>query len=345
MRQDGRVAQSWGSVRFRYILWRIAGFSPRALLRRARAISKQHGRAVLPVLVDMLWSATFKDINFQDYEDWDFAILTKEERLTYITNAISNHVALTRNEKPYQPLFHDKIQFNRRFHELLGRDWLEVEKSSVDEIRAFVERHGRVMGKVPVSTSGKGVTRYAVTEIEDWDAFRARLLERGEILLEQYIENQHPVLAEVCPTTVNTTRVTTYFDGETMTIISIAQKFGRGQASDQQPFGGFFTLIDEQSKSWGPGYGSHQHIYAEHPDSGVSIVDFVMPERDALVAFLEKAVRVVPQIRYVGWDVVLTTDGWIMLEGNWTPGAYENKVSATGIRTGTLPILRAAVGF
>ena len=44
--------------------------------------------------------------------------------------------------------------------------------------------------------------------------------------------------------------------------------------------------------------------------------------------------RVVPQVQYVGWDVVIDERGPLLVEGNWAAGVYENKPSVTGIRTG-----------
>ena len=51
-------------------------------------------------------------------------------------------------------------------------------------------------------------------------------------------------------------------------------------------------------------------------------------------AFVDEVARVVPQVQYVGWDIVVTPDGPVLVEGNWGAGVYENKPSVTGIRTG-----------
>lgn len=331
-------------TRLAYIRHRAARLDAASVVRRAREVAKAHHRSTPVVLADMLVSAAFRDTTFQDYVDWDFATLTRRERATFMTHAISNHIAIRYDHPDYRALFHDKIAFNRTFGEFLGREWLDVREVSGDELRAFVQRHGRVIGKVPVSNSGHGVERYEAADIDDWDEFRTVLLAKGQTLVEECIR-QHPVLAAICPGTVNTTRVTTFFDGTTVHVLSMAQKFGRGQASDQQTFGGFYTMLDLEGHSKGPGYDSHDNVHRRHPESGVSIVDFQLPMVPELYEFIDRVARVVPQVQYVGWDVVIGEEGPVLVEGNWGAGVYENKPSVTGVRTGSLPRFREVIGF
>ncbi|MCL2514529.1 MAG: flagellar biosynthesis protein [Microbacteriaceae bacterium] len=332
--------------RLDYFVYRFKALDLPSVWRRAREVGKQHGKFAPFVYVDMLYYAGFKDTGFQDYVDWDFAILTRAERATFMTNAISNHIALRYDAAAQRTLFEDKIAFNKTFGAYLHREWFEVEPNDADALRDFVTRHGVVIGKVPVSNSGKGVERYEAADVTDWAAFRAELLGKGQVLLEEYIR-QHAALSAVSPDVVNTTRVTTFLDDAgVVQLLSFAQKFGIGkQASDQQAFGGFFTLMDSSGKSLGAGYGSHQKIYAKHPVTGASITDFQLPMADEVLKLVDEVSRVRPDIRYVGWDVVVTPDGPIIVEGNWMPGAYENKPSATGVRTGSLPRIRKIVGF
>jgi hypothetical protein len=211
-------------------------------------------------------------------------------------------------------------------------------------VRAFAESRGTIVTKEPVGQAGTGVHRYHAAEIDDWDAFHLGLLERGELLIEEVIV-QHPDLAAVCPGTVNTTRITAFFDGERTHILAMAQKFGRGAVSDQMTFGGFYTMLDENGHAVGPGYDSHGHVHEKHPDSGFEIGDFQLPMMDDVRAFIDRVARVVPQVQYVGWDVVVTPDGPVLVEGNWGAGVYENKPSVTGIRTGHKARYREAIGF
>ncbi|WP_307812160.1 sugar-transfer associated ATP-grasp domain-containing protein [Lacisediminihabitans changchengi] len=330
--------------RLSYLGRRARGFDAASVLQRSREVGARFGKPTPVVFADMLWSAAFKNTAFQDYVDYDFAMLTATERETFMTHSLSNHIAMKYDQPEFRSLFHDKLEFNHKFADLLGRGWIDVRESSVDQIRDFVLAHEKVMGKVPFSDSGHGVERYEATDVVDWQKFRAQLLAKGQTLLEEYI-TQHPTLAAICPGTANTTRVTTFFDGTDTHVLSMAQKFGRGAASDQQTFGGFYTMLDLQGHSRGAGYDSHDNVYKTHPESGVSIVDFQLPMVDELFAFIDKAARVVPQIQYVGWDIVIGETGPVLVEGNWAAGVYENKPSVTGIRTGSRPRFREFVGF
>ncbi len=319
--------------RLRYLAGRALRVDVTSLLVRARAAASRHGRHTAAVMADMVWEAGFHGVGFQDYIDYDFAILTREERATYMTNPVSNRLSLTFDDPAFRHVFHDKVEFNRTFDAHLQREWLVLREGNVDELRAFSHRHGVIVTKEPFGHQGRGVHRYHTDAVTDWAAFHRGLLARGEILVEEVIR-QHEALAALCAGTVNTTRVTAFFDGETTHILAMAQKFGRGAVSDQNTFGGFYAMLDEQGRATGAGYDSDNRVYETHPDSGIRISDFQLPMFDEVIAFVDRVARIVPQVRYVGWDIAVTPEGPVLVEGNWAAGVYENKPSATGIRTG-----------
>ena len=331
-------------TRLRYLAGRARRIDVGSVVERAKEASAQHGKALPLVVADMLFQAGVKNVGFQDYIDYDFAILTPAERATYMTHPVSNQISQKYDHPDYRGLFQDKVEFDKTFSEFLRRDWMVVNAGNADELRAFTDRLGTIVTKEPVGQAGTGVHRYHAAEVDDWSAFHRGLLERGEILVEEVIR-QHDDLAAVCPGTVNTTRVTAFFDGQKTHILAMAQKFGRGAVSDQMTFGGFYTMLDENGHALGAGYDSHGHVHELHPDSGVRIADFQLPMIDEVKAFVDQVARVVPQVQYVGWDIVVGPDGPVLVEGNWGAGVYENKPSVTGIRTGHKPRYQAAIGF
>ncbi|MFD5214935.1 sugar-transfer associated ATP-grasp domain-containing protein [Microbacterium sp. NPDC058345] len=330
--------------RLRYLVGRARRIDVGSVLTRAREVHEQHGKAVPAVVADMLWSAAFKNVGFQDYVDYDFAMLTAAERATYMTHPVSNQLSQKYDAEAYRHLFQDKLAFNRTFDAFLRREWMQVEDGNAAELEAFARRHGTLITKTPMGQAGTGVKRYHAADVTDWQGFHRELLQRGELLVEQVIV-QHDDLSAVCPGTVNTTRVTAFFDGERAHVLAVAQKFGRGAVSDQMTYGGFYTMLDEKGHARSAGYDSHGHVHQHHPDSGFPIADFQLPMFDELVAFIDQVARVVPQIQYVGWDIVITPEGPVLVEGNWGAGVYENKPSVSGIRTGHKPRYRAAIGF
>lgn len=330
--------------RVRYLLARARRIDVASVIERAKEASAQHGKAVPLVVVDMLWSAGRHNVGFQDYIDYDFAILSRAERDTFMTHPVSNEISQKYDHPDYRHLFHDKAEFDARFDAFLKREWMLITEGNADELRAFTERQGTIVVKETHGQAGTGVHRYHAADVTDWDAFHAELLAKKQVLVEEVIR-QHADLAAVCPGTVNTTRITAFFDGEKTHILAMAQKFGRGAVSDQMSFGGFYTMLDENGHSMGSGYDSHGHVHVTHPDSGFPIADFQLPMMDEVREFVDQVARVVPQIQYVGWDIVVTPDGPVLVEGNWGAGVYENKPSVTGIRTGHKPRYQAAIGF
>jgi hypothetical protein len=327
-----------------YFLKRATAFRPGRVWGFARQIGQEQGKWALPIFVDMLWSAAFRDTAYIDYYEADFALLNRRERETFMTSLIQHHLATAVNDREVAKTLEDKLNFNRAFGEFLGREWMQLDTADAAALKDFASRHPVIIAKVPVSREGKGVFRYDTAEVTDWDAFRAELIEKGQVLIEQPIV-QHPYLASYCAGTVNTTRITTYFDGETVHPLVMVQKFGRGAVSDQFTWGGFFTMLDDAGHSVGPGHtGKHLSRYTEHPDSQASIVDFQLPLWDDVLALVDKAARQIPEVPYVGWDVAVGPDAPVLIEGNWIPGLYETRVSATGIREGSRPRHEAAMG-
>ncbi len=66
------------------------------------------------------------------------------------------------------------------------------------------------------------------------------------------------------------------------------------------------------------GYQENGKVYKTHPDSGITIKGFQIPKWNELVKFVDEIMNAIPDYGYVGWDIVLTPDGWCIMEGNYS---------------------------
>lgn len=325
------------SARIRYIVRRFRAFRFSRVWGIATQIAEEQSVSRVRVFVDMLFSAAFRDTAYIDYYEADFALLNRAERATFMTSLLQHHLATALNDREAAKTLENKLSFNVAFSDLLHREWIDIRAAGVSGLREFAERHPVIIAKVPVSREGKGVFRFDTREVRDWSVFFDERVAAGQLLVEEPI-TQHPAIAAYCSGTVNTIRMTTWFDGAEVHLLVAVQKFGRGAVSDQFTWGGFYTMLDDDGASVGPGYtGKHKSRYDTHPDSGESIIDYRVPLWNEAVALVKDAARRIPEVPYVGWDVAITPEGPLLIEGNWIPGLYETRVSATGLRRGSRP--------
>ncbi|OJX64930.1 MAG: hexapeptide transferase [Micrococcales bacterium 73-13] len=329
--------------RVKYYLARLRSLDVANMRRVAREIAARIGRTRLGVLLDMVRCSIRYGAGYLDYEEYEFYLLNARERATFMTSTHFDRIAARYNEPEYRHLLADKAEFNARFDRFLGRDWLDVRTATPEQLADFLRRHPVVMTKQPDSVHGHGVRRRTAQEAGDPAAFREELLASGHILVEEFIA-QHPDLAALAPRSVNTLRVITFFDGERLHVLCAALKLGHDADVDNFGSGGMYTILDEEGVARYPAFDILARTYAEHPVTGRPIVGFRVPRYEEIIRALDEAARVVPQVRFVGWDVAVLPDGVGIVEGNWNTGGFQMKPSLSGVKTGLMPRFREAIG-
>ena len=67
-----------------------------------------------------------------------------------------------------------------------------------------------------------------------------------------------------------------------------------------------------------PGITEEGLVFEKHQVSNIQFKGFKFPEWDKLVMMLkELGEQLIPTVNYIGWDVVLTPKGWVVVEGNF----------------------------
>jgi hypothetical protein len=162
---------------------------------------------------------------------------------------------------------------------------------------------------------------------------RDRLYVRGkEITLEQLEEKldetylfqeritQHPEMSRLHPASVNTIRMITVMQPAGVEVLCATQRIGTGGKSvDNFASGGMIISIDLQTGRlrgeglFKPGKGKRAK---KHPDSGILLDGFPVPFFAETVAMMADLHRYFYGIRSIGWDIAITANGPVIIEGN-----------------------------
>lgn len=331
--------------RARFFVRRVVSFDRDRVLQFATQSAKLSRAPRWWVVLDMMWCAVRYETTFENYSEWDFRILTRRERKTYMTDPRSFHLSRRLNDDSKRGVFDDKLQFAGRFGDELGRDWLDVSKTDAEALGEFVRRYDRVITKNPSGVGGNGITMRDTATITDAAALRDELVASGETLVEEVLV-QHPELSRLYPGSVNSLRMVTYLDpdGE-VHLLAAVLKVGNGGVIDNFSNGGMYTMLDEQGRALHAAADEEGRPYETHPITGVEITGYQVPLYPEILELVDRLARRVPELPYIGWDVAITPERPVVIEGNHNTGVFQSKPSVSGIRRGLLPRYRAAMRF
>lgn len=307
------------------------------------AVHERTGKNRAAVFCDMVWCALRYGAGYYDYLAFNFYNLNATQRATFVTRIISKKLNEFMNQDEYAHLFDNKDEFYTLFKDYIGRDVLIMPQSTKEQVREFVSARDTLFCKLQDKSCGIGCERLKVSDFENFDALYDYLLEKGFCTLEDNIV-QHPALSKLYPNAVNSMRIITMLDADNVPhCLYVVQKMGLdGSIIDNNCL---FTPVDiETGKIKYPAHSGDTPkgiIYTEHPNTHVPLVGYEIPYVKEAVEMCLKAALVVPQIRYVGWDVATTPTGPAIIEGN-TYNAHDfwQLPPHTPDKTGMLPIIK-----
>ena len=120
---------------------------------------------------------------------------------------------------------------------------------------------------------------------------------------------------------------------------------GAGADLDNFGQGGIQTTVYDDGVCRYGAFNKAGDKYVIHPQTGVSIVGFVVPLYDEAIALAVELAPIVPEVPYVGWDIAITPERPVVIEGNYNTGVFQMKPSLSGIKTGLKPTYQKAIGF
>ena len=278
------------------------------------------GAARLGVCLDFVWSYLRYGATPTEYFMFEFYRKSGREKRTFLTRRDyrTTYEKINTGDKS---VLSDKVLFNRRMKDFIGREWIDCAVCTAEEFSAFAKKHPSMIVKDKDGMQGKGVWRLDVDGSEDMNALFEEKV-RGFLVEERLV--QHHAMEELAPNSVNCLRVLTLNHGDgRVDIVACSLKTGGGTlpVDNLHLGGGVGAGIDTETGlicTYAKPWEGKPVLY--HPVSGVKMLGFRIPNWEIFNVQIREAARMIPEVPLIGWDCALTEEGIALIEGNEEPG-------------------------
>ena len=139
-------------------------------------------------------------------------------------------------------------------------------------------------------------------------------------IVTEYIE-MHPAIKNIYAGSVNTIRVMMINrDGHHPQLMDAYMRIGteKSGVTDNVAYGGVVCTVNMETGEYGNGMKLANHVYVpidRHPDTGTPL-NGVVPNWELIKTGLTNISQYMGQLEYLGFDVVCTREGFVLLEAN-----------------------------
>lgn len=145
-----------------------------------------------------------------------------------------------------------------------------------------------------------------------------KIYKRGRYILQRSIK-QYEGMNALNPYAINTLRIVTINKNGNPYVLTSLLRVGTSKTGnvDNWAAGGLAVGIEEgHLKKYGFYKPNHGTKTDKHPDTGVVFSSFEIPMYEEAVQLACKAYKCLYGIRAIGWDIAISTEGPIIVEGN-----------------------------
>lgn len=306
--------------RFVYLLYYTLKTPRKSFFKYFAYVKKENAISSIRLLTEVISASLKYNVSFMDYFQLRLYNKTNIEKSKYAGTGFMYEYQLQMNPPRYRDVLDNKIHFLEHFNDFSGRVWGTVDSLMKDTSLAnnIIRSHPfRVVLKKSRGKAGKGTLILDTSNQTVADV--VRLMKGGGFdLIEKYVF-QHDDLMQLSPSALNTIRVITQLHEERVIIIAARLRVSVNSDVDNLTAGNLAAPVDvETGTVCGPGvFGDITKAdVSVHPVTGVGIEGFQIPYWKDCVEMVTKAALSIPALKSVGWDVAITNEHPILIEGN-----------------------------
>ena len=308
-----------------YLTRVLGGASFKKMHEAINVVHEKSGKNKIITFFDMLGCGLKYGAGYNDYVIFEFYKMKAKQRKTYLTRLKNKRLIMTLNDERYVHIFDEKNVFDKKFKDFMKREIIDLADIGYPEFEKFIEGKEYFFAKPYTGESGKGIEKIHVTDFKDTKELYKYVTnpEKNFGVIEEVII-QHPQAAKIYPYSINCLRIVTLVNnGEAHILYSVFKTGNNGKFVDNLENGGLACHFDlDRGVVTGQGHTSALVNYEAHPATGIKFEGYELPYAKEIKELVKKAALVIPEFRYVGWDVCITPDGPAIVEGNDYP-AYD----------------------
>lgn len=283
-------------------------------------LKKEKGKNKLSTLVDLAYCSYKYKTSPHNYEVMGFADLTKDQRKTFFTFADNIAMMEKYNSKKHEAIFYNKFIFSKVFSDFYGRKCIMTNYLTEEDFVKFMEGEQKIVYKPVNAAQGKGVEVLDVADFDSLSALYKYVMSLPKGIIETWIV-QHSAISALYPKAVNPIRINTVLDNDKLHIMTSTLSIGHNSKIANASINALFALVDPKTGEVLTDACDYDGgVYEKHPETGETFKGFRIPYWQETLEMLEKATRTMHQVRYVGWDIAITENGPVIIEGNNDPG-------------------------
>lgn len=194
-------------------------------------------------------------------------------------------------------------------------------------LRELLQERPHLFFKLVSSQKGQGCCsvdyiegKYYLNDVEtQYSTIEQTLDSSEEGYLVQIRLSQHKEVNRLYGHSINTLRIATVlYEEECVVLGSLLRCGANGMICDNCSQGGVVIGVDEGGWLYKYGFFWHGGTKSDrHPNSGVIFSEFQVPYYEESLKLVKKAhTKAFSNIKTVGWDVAITPDGPVLIEGN-----------------------------
>ena len=112
--------------KIKFLINAIIHMDYKNMFKVARKVSKKAKKPFIFIFFDIIYCGFKYQAGYYDYQEFEFYLLNKEERKTYLTRGKNNALVNKYNNKEYWYILQDKVEFNNRFKKYFLKRILKI---------------------------------------------------------------------------------------------------------------------------------------------------------------------------------------------------------------------------